>query len=335
MKPNQLRLVLVALLFGLFPVTASGGDAAPSTTMSVDAAAELRAAIDILKTHHMFREKADWPTIEARAFAMAAGAKTAADTYPAIAYALHQMGEHHSFLFPARVVKAQHENKPGTGETTLPKAGQYPGEIVAINMPGHTGSAESDRAYVAELRRILDKARKHGLCRIAIDLRQNGGGNMWPMLNGVASLLGKSPYGYFLNSGAPKVPWNLSSGWMSLSDEGIAPISPDLARAQSNIPVAVLVSRHTASSGEFTAIAFEGHPRTRLFGEPTAGFVTVNSQYELPDGADMFISTGWAEDRLHRPYRVAVAPDENTPPGQPTLDAALAWLKTQPCRHAK
>ena len=335
MTPNRFRVVLVAFLFGSIPVAAFGDDVSPPSKMSVDSAAELRAAIDILKNHHMFREKADWSAIEARAFTMAAGAKTAADTYPAIAYALHQMGEHHSHLLPAMVVKALHENKPGTGETTLPKAGQYPGGIVAINMPGHTGSAESDRAYVAELRRILDKARKLGHCRIAIDLRWNDGGNMWPMLNGVASLLGKSPYGYFLNSGAPQEPWNLSSGWMSLSDEGIALISPDLARAQSNIPVAVLMSRHTVSSGEFTAIAFEGRPHTRLFGEPTGGFVTVNSQYELPDGAEMFISTGWAEDRLHRPYRVAVVPDDETALGQPTFDAAVKWLKSQPCRRAK
>jgi C-terminal processing protease CtpA/Prc len=92
-----------------------------------------------------------------------------------------------------------------------------------------------------------------------------------------------------------------------------------------------LLGAQTASAGEFTAIAFEGRPNTRFFGETTAGFVSTNSVAPLPDGAEIAVSTGYSTDRLHRPYRSAIVPDEATPRGQPTLDAAIAWLKRQPC----
>jgi hypothetical protein len=312
---------------------ATPGLAAPTP----DATAELHAAIEVLKAHHLNREKADWPAIEAHAIAMVAGKSQPADAYPAIGYVLGQMGEKHSFLRPAQMVEALRTGKPlangqPAGETTLPLAGRYPGDILAINVPGHTGSQESDRAYTATLRYALAMTRKIGICRVLIDLRWNDGGNMWPMLNGLAPLLGQQPYGYFTTSDKGETPWTVST---DTATAGVEQLAPDDAEALGAAPVAVLIGPGTVSSGEFTAIAFRGRPNTKFFGAPTAGFVSANGTYALPDGAQLFVAQSWSSDRLHRSYRGAVVPDETTDGGQPTLDAGLAWLSQQNCAPGK
>jgi hypothetical protein len=314
------------------------GSALAAPDSSGDAAAELRTAIEILKAHHINREKVDWPSIEAQAELINAGKSLPADAYPAIGYVLGKMGERHSFLRPAQIVEALRTGTPSAngqpvGETTLPLAGRYPGDVLAINIPGHTGSQESDRSYALTLRHALAIARQIGVCRVLIDLRWNDGGNMWPMLNGLAPLLGQEPYGYFHNSNAGETTWTVSKGTTSGTD-GVEPPAPDDVKALGAVPVAVLIGPGTMSSGEFTAVAFRGRPNTMFFGGPTAGFVTANGTYELPDGAQLFVAQSWSSDRLHRPYRVAVVPDENTDAGQPTLDAGLAWLSQQNCASA-
>ncbi len=329
--PTRIVLCCVVAAYMAYP-----GLAAASS--SVDAAGELRAAIEILKAHHINRQQVDWPSVEALAASMIAGKTAATDAYPAIGYALRQMGERHSFLRPATVVEALRAGKSSDngrpiGETTLPLAGRYPGDIVAINIPGHTGSLDSDRSYAMTLRHVLAKVQQVGICRVLIDLRADDGGNMWPMLDGLAPLLGREPYGYFLNTDGTETAWSVSNG-ATTATKGVAPPDTHETEALSAIPVAVLIGPGTVSAGEFTAIAFRGRPNTKFFGAPTAGFITANGTYQLPDGAQLFVAQSWSSDRLHRPYRVAVVPDENTDKRQ-TFDAGLTWLRQQSCAPGK
>lgn len=300
----------------------------------VDAQTELRAAIDVLKAYDINREHVDWPPVEAHAQAMISGKAQASDAYPAIAYVVGQMGDRHSFLRPAQEAEALRTDKPSEngkpiGETMLPQAGRIPDDIIAINIPGHTGSPESDRAYAKTLRTILARAQQFGFCRILIDLRWNNGGNMWPMLQGLAPLLGQEPYGYFLGTDGKETAWTLSDR----KSDGIDSASEQEIDALSTAAVAVLIGRGTASSGEFTAMAFRGRPNTMFFGAPTSGFVTANGQYQLPDGAQLFVAQSWATDRLHRPYKVAVVPDQNMIESE-AADAGQTWLKQQKCAPA-
>jgi carboxyl-terminal processing protease len=293
------------------------------------AAAELDAALAILKAHHINSGKADWPAIEARARARVAKADKAAEAYPVIKAVLGELGEHHSFLLPAAVVQSRRQAAPAVAdgrEEKLPLAEPYPGNILAIQLPGHSGSPDSDKAYADFLRRMLQKAYEKKLCRVLLDLRFNNGGNMWPMLNGLMPLLGKPPYGYFRNTDGGEAAWKLSDA---------EAVTKDQAGQQGRLPVAVLLGKATFSSGEFTAMAFEGRARTRFFGAPTGGYVTFNATYDLPDGAQLYVAEGWGLDRVRRPYRIAVVPDEHSAEGQATFEAGLAWLRTQPCPAAR
>ncbi len=291
--------------------------------MSPEARTELAAAIDDLKTHHMNRATVEWPAVEAEAWRRAVGAKTAADAYPAIRYVIAQLHEKHTFLEPADYVKAIMADRPETYaaklSNQLPEVLPLAGGIGYLSVPQHEGSAAHDIAYASALYDGLRRFARSHTCRFIVDLRRDGGGNMFPMIAGLLPFLGSPPYGYWDNGDGAYQPWIVTWAGHNTID-------------LSHSAVAVLISDFTHSAGEFTAMTFEGRANTRVFGEPSGGLVTANVAFTLPDGAHLAVSEGWGTDRLKRPYRVAIVPDEQTGEGQPTLDAAIAWLKKQRCR---
>jgi hypothetical protein len=320
------------LAFAFALLFVSGADA--DEPVAPDAKAELRAAIDILKAHHMNSAKLDWPAVEADAQKILDGAK-AEDAYPAIRYIITQLGEKHTFLQNADWAKAQMSGKQvGNArppDWITPEGHLLAGGIGLVHLEDLMASDADNIAYAHATRQALWHFAHEHVCRYIVDLRHNGGGNMHPMINGLETLLGKPPYGYWQFTGSTTDdPWPGTNGLFKSAKD--LPFDPRTIAVQAKAPVAVLIDDHTGSSGEFTAMAFEGRPNTRIFGENSAGYLTVNDDHDLPDGARLLVSEGWATDRLHRPYRTVIAPDEQTERGQPTLDAAIHWLKAQPCR---
>lgn len=290
-----------------------------------DAKAEFQAAVDILKAHHLNRDKADWKNILAQADSLIPADKPAAEAYPSIRGVLYYLAIRHSYLIPADQVRKQYMS-PASADTEglrLPQS-HIADNVGYISLPAHSGSAASDTAYALSLRTALQKIQQKHICRIVIDLRENHGGNMWPMLRGLAPLLGQPPYGKFLNSDGPDTLW----GGAILSD-GIIP-APSRSQTMTEAFVAVLIGPGTTSSGEFTAMAFEGRKRTEFFGTPTGGFLTINASYPLPDGAILQVSSGWAADRTGHSFRDNIAPDIVT--DTPLADAKQ-WLIKQRCHH--
>ena len=104
-----------------------------------------------------------------------------------------------------------------------------------------------------------------------------------------------------------------------------------------DLPVAVLTSPFTGSSGEVTTLAFVGRPETRLFGEPTGGYTTANVGYNLFDGSFLALAVAAMTDRTGTTYPSGIDPDELVSidwtqfatEGDPVLAAATNWLTQQ------
>src|SRR6202000_1534579 len=112
--------------------------------------------------------------------------------------------------------------------------------------------------------------RARGICRYVVDLHDNYGGDMLPMISGVDALLGAPPYGYWDSGDGDLAPWPVFHKPFVPDGKPVADFAP-IAPRQDGAFVAVLVNRYTVSAGEFTAIAFEGRARTRGFAENTGG----------------------------------------------------------------
>jgi len=326
-----------ALLLAVLVVFAQSHTMADEIAVqTVTASDELSDAIKNLKALHMNSESADWPALESHAQAMIAGKQKPSDAYPAIYSIIVALGEKHTHLVPADAVKASATGKP-VGQSrpapVVPPEGYVLADRIGLLKLPFTWaiSKDADAQYLKASQDALAQFAKSRVCRFIIDLRGNTGGSMAPMINGVSSLLGSYPFGHWVSPKGGEVPWTREN---SLVEE---PVLTELqtAPSKSYASIALLIDGRTASAGEDTAIAFKGRAHTKFFGEPTAGYVTSTISHTLPDGAILAISTGWLSDRQHRAYRDRVVPDQETAPGQPTVDAAIVWLKQEPCGASK
>jgi hypothetical protein len=302
--------------------------------MSSEAKTYLDQAITLFRQEHINSAKMDWPALTQKAYAAAAGAKTPADTYPAIHLIIEAMGEKHTlFIDPDRARATNTGKSSGNAQPPallLPEAMRLANGIGVIRLYRMAGSPEQATQYAEAGKAKIAALKRQRACKFVIDLRDDMGGNMYPMIDAVGGVLGDGVLGTFVNAGGMYAPWLLKSGKTIEGDASDSP-PPTTAFAAGDAPVAVLIGPMTASAGEFTAMSFEGRRNTRFFGAPTGGFVTANRPIQLPDGALIAMTVGWGLDRNGKKYVDRIEPDENTGAGGPALDAAVKWLSAQPC----
>jgi C-terminal processing protease CtpA/Prc len=158
------------------------------------------------------------------------------------------------------------------------------------------------------------------------------------MLAGLGALLGDGRMGSYLTARGPGGYWFYRKGAAGIEfDDGerqeIVTVQEPYYLSGTP-PVAILVDRDTASSGEAVAIAFRGRPRARHFGTATYGLCTSNQGFLLSDGANLVITVGLNVDRSGR-HENQVIPDEEIPtPTSPDvedtqLSRAIEWLLEQ------
>jgi carboxyl-terminal processing protease len=277
----------------------SVASAGPPADLEPGIEAYLTAALDTVRRVSRHAQT-DWQALRDSMVRLSQGARQPRDVYPVIDWMLSKV-DRHSFLQASRV---------GAREADL-------GEGIAYIRVPFWGNTAMQPVLSDTLQNFIRRRETAGSCRWIVDLRANGGGNMWPMLAGIGPLLGDTIVGGSTSSRG-KAYWKYKDGVASLVHEDgrvetlVSATSPVMLRRPLP-PVAVLVDSSTGSSGEVMAVAFRARPRTRFFGQPTAGVSTTNQGFRLPDGANMVITIG-AYVR-----------------GDPIIAAALAWLGTQPC----
>jgi hypothetical protein len=322
-------VVFGVLLQGAGAVTATAvrldaGPALSPASIADDAKTVLDAAITIVRRNAWMRDKIDWTVVEPEVRLLAAGAERSADTYPAIQFLLGELKDRHSFLMQpstnAAFEKGGAENPP-VEVRTLPDGIGY------INVPGYGGGDRAAmQSYAKKVHQDLGKIVEEIDCGWIIDLRNNTGGNMWPMLAGLKPFLGDEPLGAFISREGTSPPWK--------AGQAVDVEPPGSLRRLERAWAAVLTGPRTASSGEAVTISFKGRVRTRSFGQPTAGLSSANQAFQLPDGAAIILTVSIEADRTGKQYGEKVDPDEviaALAPGASEPDAALnaatAWLR--------
>ncbi len=207
-----------------------------------------------------------------------------------------------------------------------------PGKVALIRVPRlFTNPGLSDArptAYLIALSNGLKTADATGVRGWIVDLRENNGGNMWPMLNGLGDLLGGGPFGVFVYNNGSRILWDRKDGAIVPGNRSRGMKATSLTRA--GRPVAVLFGRRTASSGEMTTLALRGRHNLRTFGEPTAGLTTANTTRRLWDGALLIVTTARVAGRDGKIITGPLEPDAITT-SEYALDSARDWLLTQDC----
>ena len=301
---------------------------------SESAGAYLESALVIMQQNAVNRSRVDWPALRARARARIAGAKRPTSTYAAIRLALAELGDHHSFFLEPR---ASAERASGGSAWPDSNARLVDERFGYVRVPAYAGGEPAAiRQFAQQMQDAIRRLDSTRTCGWIVDLRGNGGGNMWPMLAGIGPLLGDGVAGSFVApDGGNPVHWAFREGVMTLGGRVhvAAPQTPYQMRRPGS-PVAVLTDGNTASSGEAVAISFRGLPNARSFGAATGGFSSANQNYSLPDSATILLTVALDADRTGAVYGGPVPPDEpvaNEPGRDATLAAAVRWLDTR-CR---
>jgi carboxyl-terminal processing protease len=192
---------------------------------------------------------------------------------------------------------------------------------------------EDAQQEAAKIRAAVIELAAAGATKWVIDLRYNGGGNMHPMVSGIAPLIGDGIVGSLVNlAGEKQFEWEIKGS--NFIYFGVQPVTLPAKPVFKKMPkIAVLTSRWTVSSGELVATCLKGRPRTRFFGEAT-GSLTTNNNWEIIDGQVIInISTGIYCDRNGVAYRYNIPVDAELPfePGKDPeedgcIKAARQWL---------
>lgn len=148
-----------------------------------------------------------------------------------------------------------------------------------------------------KIRNALLKLSTKKVSKWIVDLRYNGGGNFYPMVSGIAPLIGEGVVGKLVSSNLDTLfTWSIKNGNFTYDIPDLV-VLPNKPTFQVPPKVAVLTSRWTASSGELVATCFKGRINTKFFGEATAGYAS-NTGWEIIDNQIiMVISTGFFCDR--------------------------------------
>jgi carboxyl-terminal processing protease len=301
----------------------------------------LLRALSFIENGSLKGKDIDWQNVKRDCLEMAKHAQTVAETYPAIVHALRELKDNHSFLVPAKGQRIIRDTSVESRRRVPRKARnrliESRGKRIGVLVVREISSGKPvELRYAKRIRDDIERFRQSGAKAWIVDLRNNHGGSMWPMLLGVGPILGSRRPGSF-ESQRISVPWFYERGEVGVILEGgrwkvNLRVVDALVDVECFEPTAVLIDGQTASSGEAVAIAFKGRTNTAFFGQHTRGLSTCNDTIRLSDGARIYLTIAVDADRDGHLYDAGISPDfviESKGKGKssdPTLEAAKHWV---------
>jgi C-terminal processing protease CtpA/Prc len=295
-----------------------------STDASItpEAEAYIDEVITIMQANSVNKGKIDWKDFRLKVKNHAVNAKSIADTYPSIHYAIKLLGDGHSYIAPVNDNDESDDKEP---PVLLDE--KVPNDIGYVRVSYCMGSDEQKERYVNKLIEDIKQRDSENLKGWVVDLRGNFGGDMSPMLLAIGPILGDGIIGYTMYPDKKTTSWNYSNGEFYFEkQEGNIKAKEKYTLKKRNPYVAVLTDTLTASSGEAVTVAFKGRSKTKSFGWKTYGVSTSNEGFTLSDGSRMLLTVAVFADRNKYSYGGPVIPDEEVDPDK-SLSKAIEWLR--------
>ncbi len=298
-----------------------------SCSLSQQETKELSPIVQKAKETSLYTDAIDWTKVNAEYLRLTKGKNTVADKMDGYQFLLNSLGDPHASL---RSVEDYSILVSYDGEIKSKDKRKRDGEFMktVINSPNATFSAQDIDEEIGilkiigigpgdvkkqadEIRKGLLDLKEKGISKWIVDLRYNGGGNIDPMISGIAPLIGEGYIGgsaYLDKEMAREYRienaqfYNYGRLACEMSNE--PKINPDEK-------VVVLLSKYTISSGEMLAVAFKGRPNTRFIGEYSGGLTTGTGFDLIEDEVYLVIAQDIFCDRNKNVYNEHVDVDES------------------------
>jgi len=288
------------------------------------AEASLDPIVHRAKETSLYAEQVDWLEIDSGFRRLVGSRQTVEDLKPGLEYLINSLGDKHGTVRSA---------------SDYSVVAWFTGESDSLDVPWdsdfletviHDTSAEFEYSLIHDdigylkivgigpgdvdeqarlIRDGLRRLKDQGIERWIVDLRYNGGGNMNPMMAGLAPLIGEGFIGGSVDSQKALVHRYEITG-SNFFDSGRQVCNlKDGPNIGSKEKVAVLLSRYTISSGELVATALKERDNTLFIGERTAGYTTGTGYEDIGQGLIMTISESVFVDRNMTEHPHGVVPD--------------------------
>lgn len=313
----------------------AGPDSAQSACVQ-NASRLLEEAFSLMQKNYYRKQYVNWDTLRMAAREKLASLKCE-DAYEAINWCFREIKEKHSFIMPT--LKAFEYRNEASQLSEKPALSSLMGKIGTnilndsvgyISVPWINTSDEIIGTLIADsIQRLIARMDAISITHWIIDVRNNKGGNCWPMLAGLGPILGEGVCGYFVRS-QEKVPFSYQNGvaYQGKAERCRSTIQYQLKRKP--VKIAVLMNNNTASSGEIVALAFKGLDHVKFIGESSAGYTTANATYTLSDKSMLVLTICQEADRNGKIHAGRLYPDivsYGTAEDDAPLFTALQWLK--------
>ncbi len=303
-----------------------------------------------IKYNSVSRHSVDWEEADQLFREKISEAKTLQDTMKSFVHILEMLNDVHSQIFldnqyyghyPAFDNETLDWLKP-LNDKAIQSTNQVRAEILNkkigyVAIPSiQVNSQQEINSYAQKIYDSLSKLVRKKLKGIIIDLRLNGGGNIYPMLAGISAILGDKTIAFETDADNQVVRmWKIENGNFIIGDYKATEISMERRLKLETIPVVVLMGPVTKSAGSMVAIALKKRPNTIFIGEPTAeGYTTSNGYFQFASNLSLNFATNLVADREMNIYKTNVQPDINIYRGDHfenlkadlKIKAAIDWL---------
>ena len=269
----------------------------------------VKKAVGIMDTYGLFATGTSWEN--AKAEALASDPPTFEDAQAIVRKALAVAGGKHSFL----TVNNSNVMSHTLQQAAMPTITQRDDGILVIKLPQFSGTGEESIQYA---QKVLD-AIPSQLRGVVIDLIDNRGGNMYPMLAAVHRFFPEENlFEFHRRDYNFTVTISYVISYVNIKRKDYI-----------SCPVAILMNNHTASSGEMVLLAFRGLDNVRTFGTHSAGYTSGNSTYYLPFNSKLVLTTSSVITRTGEEFcNDYIYPDVDPITPFP-LDDAIKWINSQ------
>jgi carboxyl-terminal processing protease len=291
----------------------------------------------IVEHYSIKRDSVDFKKIKADAFSKLYDGEPIEACYPIVRSILRELNDHHSFFMHKEQVKAWKTTSKTKRNDEVPFSGKLLKKRVGyIHLNGFSsGDSVSIVDYANNLQTLIKAIDNRKIRGWILDLRENGGGNCWPMLAGLGPLLDNGICGYFIDNNHNKSAWYYKDGRAGVNSSDFVKVSiQPYSLLKNGNRIAVLTGPRTTSSGEVIVTAFREKMNCKSFGESTGGYSTGNATFELSDGSMLFLTTSVYADRKENIYGKEIIPDNYVTfsymdlgkEGDRVIKSAIQWI---------
>lgn len=235
-----------------------------------------------------------------------------------VSYLLRKLKDGHTFFSEVSTIQNDSKYDKPIDAHHLPSGKILQDTLAYLKLPTLAVAGDSlYQVYANTLYNTIIELDHHSPKYWIIDLRDNRGGVVWPIMAGLGPLLNEGIQGYFVYSNNKTKPWIYKKGkaYADKDSQWKLKVKDPYTVKRAETKLLVLTDGTTASAAEMIAVMLRGYQNVRVVGKETRGLTSGNASFTLSDGSILRLTTSRYMDKNGKIYVGKIIPDEEVEVG--------------------